>query len=56
MKKINLNSNLLVSGGLLVLGVAQALLSNKKQSDDMTKLKNDVKADILKDLAEQKQN
>lgn len=56
MKKINLNSNLLVSGGLVVLGLAQALLSNKKQADDMAKLEEKVAEKVMKNLAGQKQD
>lgn len=56
MKKINLNSNLLVSGGLIVLGLAQAVLSNKQKTNELTKLKGELKGEIIADLAGQKQN
>ena len=56
MKKINLNSNLLVSVGLMTLGVAQALLSNKQKANELNKLKGELKGEIIADLAGQKQN
>lgn len=56
MKKFNLkpNSNLLVSGGLLLLGVAQMLLSNKKEHDAMNELEEKVVGKVMDKLNSEK--
>lgn len=55
MKKF-LNKDVLVSGGLIVLGLAQMVLSNKKQASEINALESKVTEKVMKNLTEQKQN
>lgn len=54
MKKPKLNGDMLVSGGLLILGVAQMLLSNKKQASELNSLEEKVTEKVMKNLTETK--
>ena len=47
MKKIKINSNVIISGGLILLGVAQAILSNKKSKNELNDLKKEVTEDVM---------
>lgn len=51
MKKIKLNENVLISGGLIVLGVAQMLLSNKKEAAAINGLEEKVTENVMKNLS-----
>lgn len=51
--KFNVNKNMLVSGGLVVLGIAQMILNNKKQSNDLTSLKNKVVEEVMETLSKE---
>lgn len=52
MKNIKINGNLLISGGLMLLGVAQAVLNNKKQEADMKDLKEKITKEVVESLSE----
>lgn len=51
MKKFNLNGNLVITGGLLLLSVAQTVLGNKKQEADMKVLKENITKEVLESLS-----
>lgn len=55
MKKIKLNENVLVSGGLIILGVAQMLLSNKKEAAAINSLEEKVTEKVMKNLSKNDQ-
>lgn len=50
--KFKVNKEMLVSGGLVVLGVAQMILNNKKQSNDLAALENKVTEKVMETLKE----
>ena len=54
MKNIKLGKELLISGGLLVLGVAQMVLSNKKQANEIEALKGKVVKEVMEQISESK--
>ena len=54
MKKLNVNGNLLITGGLLVLSVAQTVLGNKKQEADMKNLKETITKEVMESLTSEK--
>ena len=54
MKKINLNGNLILSGSLIALGIAQTILGNKKQEADMKNLKETITKEVMESLTSEK--
>lgn len=46
------SSEQLVGGALFVLGVAQLVLSGKKEKSDRLSLKNELKDEVIKELTE----
>ena len=50
MKKINLNSSKATGFTLLVLGIAQMLLNNKKEVDSRNALKDELKEELMSEL------
>lgn len=51
MKKIKVNENMLLSGGLLLVTVAQFVLSSKKESGAYDKLKKEVTEEVMNNLS-----
>ena len=48
--KIKIKPEAVVAVASIALGVAQALLNNKKDANDRAALKNELKEEIVKDL------
>lgn len=46
------SANQIVGGALFVLGIAEMVLSSKKESADRLILKNELKTEVLKELTE----
>lgn len=51
---MKINKDMLLSGGMVLLGVAQMVLSNKKQSSDINALEEKVAEKVMKSLSEKK--
>ena len=52
--KFKIKPDIAMAGATILLGVAQTLLSNKKEADNKAALKNELKDDILKELSKEK--
>lgn len=56
IKKPNIKPETVVSIALGVLGVAQVLLTNKKDANDRAAMKAELKEDLMKDLLGKESN
>lgn len=50
MKMPKIKMETVLTGGTIILGVAQMLLSNKKEASDRAKIKNEILEEVMNNL------
>jgi hypothetical protein len=50
MKLPKIKMETVLTGGTIILGVAQMLLTNKKETSDRTKMKNEILEEVMNNI------